>query len=220
MRKSIRPRLHVASRPPPLTPPRKGEGNRKLPGSQPPPDNSFDRRADFANAHRARASVTRGFGEAPQQGYVGKTPVPPGELDPDLARALGIDEQDEHEAEDPRHVITPDMGPAHLRLKRAGRGEVGTVAGLASQQSLDRLLARRPAGIPRRRQRQNLGAASARAAGKERRRPAPGHQVRPSIRRAISRRPSPTWSKACAATIAARCCSASPARARPSPWRR
>ncbi len=32
------------------------------------------------------------------------------------------------------------MGPAHLRLKRAGRGEVGTVAGLASQQSLDRLL--------------------------------------------------------------------------------
>ncbi len=41
-------------------------------GLKPPPDNSLDRRADFANAHRARASVARGFGEAPQQGYVGK----------------------------------------------------------------------------------------------------------------------------------------------------
>ncbi|MDE1974011.1 MAG: excinuclease ABC subunit UvrB, partial [Hyphomicrobiales bacterium] len=32
------------------------------------------------------------------------------------------------------------MGPARLRLARSGRGEVGTVAGLASQQSLDKLL--------------------------------------------------------------------------------
>jgi excinuclease ABC subunit B len=108
-------------------------------GLQPPPDNSFERRADFANAHRARASVARGFGEAPQQGYVGKGTVPPGDLDPDLARALGIDERDDEEA-DSRNVITPDMGPAHLRLRRSGRGEVGTTAGLASQQSLDRLL--------------------------------------------------------------------------------
>src|SRR5580704_10399984 len=87
-------------------------------GLKPPPDNSFDRRADFANAHRARASVARGFGEPPQQGYVGKTPAAPGELDPDLARALGIDEQ-EGEAENARNVITPDMGPAHLRLARS-----------------------------------------------------------------------------------------------------
>jgi excinuclease ABC subunit B len=108
------------------------------PRIQPAPDNSFDRRADFANAHRARASVARGFGEAPQQSYTGKTPVPPGELDPDLARALGIDEREGEE--DSRNVITPDMGPAHLRLRRPGRGEVATVAGLASQQSLDRLL--------------------------------------------------------------------------------
>ena len=105
----------------------------------PAPDNSFDRRADFANAHTARASVARGFGEAPQQGYVGKTPVPPGELDPDLAHALGIDEQ-EGEPENARNVITPDMGPAHLRLARSASREVGTVAGLASQQSLDQLL--------------------------------------------------------------------------------
>ena len=85
--------------------------------------------------------MARGFGEPPQQGYVGKTPVPPGELDPDLARALGIDEQEgDAESDAERGVITPDMGPAHLRLRRPGRGEVATVAGLASQQSLDRLL--------------------------------------------------------------------------------
>jgi excinuclease ABC subunit B len=106
---------------------------------EPPPDNSFDRRADFSSAHRARASVARGFGEAPQQSYVGKTPVPPGELDPDLARALGIDERDGGNEADPASVITPDMGPARLR-RRPARGEVGTVAGLASQQSLDQLL--------------------------------------------------------------------------------
>src|SRR5258705_8461920 len=43
------------------------------PGSQtglkPPADNSFDRRADFSAAHRARKST--GFGEAPQAGYGG-----------------------------------------------------------------------------------------------------------------------------------------------------
>src|SRR5579859_5059940 len=41
-------------------------------GLQPPPDNSRDRRADFAAAHRARRSTPEGFGEAPQTGYVGK----------------------------------------------------------------------------------------------------------------------------------------------------
>src|SRR5215469_7077328 len=66
-------------------------------GLQPPPDNSWDRRADFAQAHRARASVARGFNEPPQQGYVGRAPVSPGELDPDLARALGIEEEESTE---------------------------------------------------------------------------------------------------------------------------
>jgi excinuclease ABC subunit B len=123
-----------------------GQGQIENPGDriQPPSDNSFDRRADFANAHRARASVARSFAEPPQQGYVGKGPsgssVPPGELDPDLARALGIGEREEGGGDNARNVITPDMAPARLRLARAGRGEVGTVAGLASQQSLDRLL--------------------------------------------------------------------------------
>src|SRR5881227_3655532 len=40
-------------------------------GLQPPPDNSFDRRADFAAAHTARKS-TKGFEEHPQAGYAAK----------------------------------------------------------------------------------------------------------------------------------------------------
>src|SRR5215468_11552304 len=64
------------------------------PGSQtglkPPADNSFERRADFAAAHRARKLTTQGFGEAPQHPYRGAAPL--GELDPDLAKALGLDD--------------------------------------------------------------------------------------------------------------------------------
>src|ERR1700747_1206931 len=35
-------------------------------GQQPPPDNSRDRRADFAAAHTARKSTVPGFDETPQ----------------------------------------------------------------------------------------------------------------------------------------------------------
>ncbi|MGA8611618.1 MAG: DEAD/DEAH box helicase family protein, partial [Xanthobacteraceae bacterium] len=118
-------------------------------GLQPPPDNSFERRADFANAHRARRSTQEGFAEAPQQSYVGKDPsasaAPLGELDPDLARALGIGDDAEQDGASPPAqdgserggVITPDMPSKRARIARA---DIGTVAGLASQQSLDRLL--------------------------------------------------------------------------------
>jgi excinuclease ABC subunit B len=110
-------------------------------GLQPPPDNSFDRRADFANAHRARKSTQQGFGEAPQQSYIGKTPVAPGELDPDLAKALGIDEPEDDAAPG---VIKYGDAPAHGRLARRPQGGEPTGAGAfgsaASQQSLDRLL--------------------------------------------------------------------------------
>ena len=61
-------------------------------GLQPPPDNSFDRRADFAAAHTARKSTVSGFGEAPQTGYTAKSLGP---IDPDLARALGITDDDD-----------------------------------------------------------------------------------------------------------------------------
>ncbi len=106
-------------------------------GLQPPPDNSFDRRADFANAHRARASVARGFGEAPQQSYVGKSPVPPGELDPDLAKALGIDEATDQAERG--GVIKYGEENARRRVARP-MSEGGAFGSAASQQSLDRLL--------------------------------------------------------------------------------
>jgi excinuclease ABC subunit B len=70
-----------------------GEGTAG-PGSQtglrPPADNSFDRRADFAAAHRARRSTPRGFDEAPQSGYAGKGVQPLG-MNPELAQALGFE---------------------------------------------------------------------------------------------------------------------------------
>jgi excinuclease ABC subunit B len=59
-------------------------------GLQPPADNSFDRRADFAKAHTARKSA-KGFGEAPQAGYVGKGEV---EINKGMAEALGYKEDD------------------------------------------------------------------------------------------------------------------------------
>src|SRR3989441_7202358 len=57
--------------PPPYPSPRAGEG-REGARLQPPPDNSRDRRADFAAAHRARASTPDGLSERPQASYVGK----------------------------------------------------------------------------------------------------------------------------------------------------
>src|SRR4029079_19401839 len=72
------------------------------PGSQtglkPPPDNSFDRRAQFSAARRARKSTASGFGEAPQAGYAGKGPGPsdaaPAGVESELAQALGFEADD------------------------------------------------------------------------------------------------------------------------------
>ncbi|HEY3642862.1 MAG TPA: DEAD/DEAH box helicase family protein, partial [Xanthobacteraceae bacterium] len=57
-------------------------GDDRTSGLQPPPDNSWDRRADFSKAHTARRSTQQGFGEAPQSDFEAKTPASPAELDP------------------------------------------------------------------------------------------------------------------------------------------
>jgi len=105
-----RPTRAKASRPelPPIAPalaellnPGIGQGTAG-PGSQtglqPPADNSFDRRADFAAAHRARKSsgksTAQGFGEASQPGYGAKGAEPVG-MDPELAQALGFERDDD-----------------------------------------------------------------------------------------------------------------------------
>ena len=59
-------------------------------GLQPPPDNSFDRRADFSAAHKARKSTpkleTKGFEEAPQRDYAAS---PITGLDPAVGEGVG-----------------------------------------------------------------------------------------------------------------------------------
>src|SRR5579864_569264 len=78
-------------------------------GLQPPPDNSFDRRAGGeAAAHRARASTrgtseevarrdAAGFDEAPQANYGTSATIPT--LDPELARQLGLPTAEDDEAD-------------------------------------------------------------------------------------------------------------------------
>jgi excinuclease ABC subunit B len=119
---------------------------------QPPPDNSRDRRADFAAAHRARASTPGGLSERPQAGYVGKsplvgrkTPVGPGEIDPDLARALGlVDEEDEDSSRPGTTGGSAEKSALQdaLRLPRViplpGEGDASAVA--ATAQALEALL--------------------------------------------------------------------------------
>ncbi|HUC67884.1 MAG TPA: excinuclease ABC subunit UvrB [Stellaceae bacterium] len=80
--------------------------------------------------------MARGFGEAPQQSYVGRSPAAPGELDPDLAKALGIDEATD-QAE--RGVIKYGEENTKRRMARP-LPEGGAFGSAASQQSLDRLL--------------------------------------------------------------------------------
>ena len=111
-------------------------------GLQPPPDNSRERRADFAAAHTARKS-TEGFSEAPQSAYretgerAPKSPlrpfrqppggrVGPGELDPDIAKALGIEEEDGGADDSERRLTLPPAGEGggwrdHIRRRRAAR---------------------------------------------------------------------------------------------------
>ena len=60
-------------------------------GLQPPPDNSFERRADRRNEHTARKSTVKGFDEAPQRGYVARAPL---DISAELANALGYGQGD------------------------------------------------------------------------------------------------------------------------------
>src|SRR5262245_29258571 len=66
-------------------------------GLEPPPDNSFDRRADFSAAHRARKSTVQGFSETPQSGYAAKGATPLG-VEAELAQALGFEGDEASEA--------------------------------------------------------------------------------------------------------------------------
>jgi excinuclease ABC subunit B len=104
-------------------------------GLQPPPDNSWDRRRDFSEAHKARKSTPKEFNEAPQRDY---TASPITGLDPQLEKELGLG--------DGGDAVSPSPNPARkgdskYRLPRADLPtQPGGFAGIASQQSLERLL--------------------------------------------------------------------------------
>ncbi len=100
-------------------------------GLQQPPDNSWDRRRDFSDAHKARKSTPKEFNEAPQRDY---SASPITGLDPQLAQELGL-------GDEPASEPTPEKSDPKYRLPRADLPtQPGGFAGIASQQSLDRLL--------------------------------------------------------------------------------
>src|ERR1051325_6902064 len=98
------------------------------PGLQPPPDNSRDRRADFAAAHTARKSTTPGFNETPQSGYVAKAPHLPPALPSNAGGGLVGATDDADEVDDPISVRGGMTGASETaraleRLLREGRRE-------------------------------------------------------------------------------------------------
>ena len=104
-------------------------------GLQPPPDNSFDRRADFSAAHKARKSTQQGFEAAPQRDYAAS---PITGLDPALAKELGLG--DDETASAPPKKEDPKYRLPRADLPTNTSGGVSGFGGLASQQSLDKLL--------------------------------------------------------------------------------
>src|SRR4051812_33475483 len=118
-------------------------------GMQPPPDNLFDRRADFSNAHRARRSTQEGFREVPQTGYIAREPT---DINAELAKALGLQgdptrpligngepETVEPDAIDNRDEISDISEPRREKRYRPSPPPV-TIGVGASMQALEKLL--------------------------------------------------------------------------------
>ncbi|GAA0007213.1 hypothetical protein BRDID11002_72190 [Bradyrhizobium diazoefficiens] len=187
-------------------------------GLQPPPDNSRDRRAGGeAAAHRARASTPKdfpsdrpaGLDEAPQANYGTAATIPT--LDPELARQLGLPtEEDDAEA-----LARPP------RSKMEALGVKATADALESLIREGRPEFRKDDGstkvwTPHRPPRPEKSEGGVRFEIKSHYEPR-GDQP---TRAATSRPRSPSSSRASSATTAAKCCSASPEAARPTPWPR
>jgi excinuclease ABC subunit B len=106
-------------------------------GLQPPPDNSFDRRADRAAEHTARASTPQGFTEKPRSGYVARAPFegsPTAGLDPVLAKELGLEVDDDAALPGAKVGARAESKEDEVELAR------GVTGASASQAALERLL--------------------------------------------------------------------------------
>jgi excinuclease ABC subunit B len=86
-------------------------------GLQQPPDNSWDRRRDFSEAHKARKSTPREFNEAPQRDY---SASPITGLDPQLEKELGLGDDADFSSPSP----AGGMSSAEARKSEGGRGGV------------------------------------------------------------------------------------------------
>jgi len=113
---------------------------------QPPPDNSFERRADRRGEHTARRSVVKGFDEAPQRGYVARAPL---DINSELRQALGFDHdptrplvgQMPDEAIEQRDEISDISEPTREKRQRHRPSPQPITLGVgASMQALERLL--------------------------------------------------------------------------------
>jgi excinuclease ABC subunit B len=91
-------------------------------GLQQPPDNSWDRRRDFSEAHKARKSTPKEFNEAPQRDY---SASPITGLDPQLAKELGLGDDSSNEFSSPSPV--GGGSSAEARQSEGGRGGVSGV---------------------------------------------------------------------------------------------
>jgi excinuclease ABC subunit B len=105
-------------------------------GLQPPPDNSFDRRADRRAEHTARTSTPEGFKEKPQSGYVARSPFegpPVSGLDPALAKELGLEPDENAELPGAQVGKRREKNPDEIDL---GRGVTGAAASNAALENL------------------------------------------------------------------------------------
>ena len=91
-------------------------------GLQPPPGPSFDRRADFSAAHRARKSTPTDFAERPQSGYAARERElsPSLDINAELRKALGFDG-------DPSKTIVGDT-PAEEAGAREAFDEISDIS--------------------------------------------------------------------------------------------
>ena len=105
-------------------------------GLQPPPENSFERRAGNAAEHTARLSTSGEFREKPQSGYVARAPFegpPISGLDPALARELGLEPDENAELPGAQVGKRRQKNPDEIDL---GRGVTGAAASNAALENL------------------------------------------------------------------------------------